>query len=90
MMGISFAQQGMDVDNGPARCTVDLIQAGPAVGQKFMGNGIADRVAFLETRMLSFSALLEEAEGCSAANSVNMPAQVLWDFCPHGAPTACA
>lgn len=67
--------QAMEVDGGP-RCRVDLVRPGLPVDHKHMSNRIADRVAFLEARMLSFWAALEAATGCPAGNPVGLPTQV--------------
>jgi hypothetical protein len=69
--------QAMDVDGGAAGCTVELLAPGVPSGSHFMSNKISERVAYLERRMLDFASALEEAEGCSVANPVSVPTQVL-------------
>ena len=69
-------EQNMEVDGEADRCQIKLLGRGPVVGQNFMANRMADRVAYLERRMLDFAAALEVAEGCSVANPVDVPTQV--------------
>jgi len=67
--------QAMEMDGG-ARCRVELVRPGLPADYKYMSNRVAERVAFLEARMLSFCAALEAATGCPAGNPVGLPTQV--------------
>ncbi|CAL5225153.1 g7933 [Coccomyxa viridis] len=60
---------------GPDRCSIEDLSTGPRPNQKYMANRIADRVVYLERRMMGFAEALEQAHSISATNSLSVPCQ---------------
>ena len=58
------------------RCSIEDLSSGPRPNQKYMVNSIADRVVYLERRMMGFAEALEQAHSISATNSLSTPCQV--------------
>ena len=61
---------------GQDRCRIEDLSSGPRPNQKYMSNRIADRVVYLERRMMGFAEALEQAHSISATNSLGTPCQV--------------
>ena len=55
---------------------MESLGSGPACGQKYMANRIADRVMYLEQRMNAFAMALEQTQATSADKSLSNPGQV--------------
>ena len=64
--------QPMDIV-GQDRCSIEDLSSGPRPSQKYMSNRIADRVVYLERRMMGFAEALEQAHSISATNSLITP-----------------
>lgn len=64
----------MDTEAGE-RCKIVSLSTGPPPNQKIMANRVADRVVYLERRMMGFAAALEQAHGISISASLSVPCQ---------------
>ena len=79
--------QPMDIV-GQDRCSIEDLSSGPRPNQKYMSNRIADRVVYLERRMMGFADALEQAHSISATNSLSTPCQVPAPLAPSHHPAA--
>lgn len=66
--------QPMDIE-GRERCKIASLSTGPPPNQKIMANRMADRVVYLERRMVGFAVALEQAHGISVSASLSVPCQ---------------
>jgi hypothetical protein len=65
----------MDIE-GREVCKIANLSTGPPPNQKIMANRVADRVIYLERRMMGFAAALEQAHGITVSASLSVPCQV--------------
>lgn len=66
--------QPMDIE-GRERCKIASLSTGLPPNQKIIANRMADRVVYLERRMMGFAAALEQAHGISVSASLSVPCQ---------------